>query len=145
MAVKLSHLFLLQVMPSLSLTSGHKCSTSDSSCNQCIQSGPECAWCTAPNSNIHCHTVKGLQRAGCHKGHIYKPQSSVQVIRNDSRYAVLNTSLVIKGHVTIFQCSIQKKKSKKKLTFQSFVLFFLKYESFRLDSNIFWNRKGPLL
>ncbi|XP_039869118.1 integrin beta-1-like isoform X2 [Simochromis diagramma] len=96
MAVKLSHLFLLLVMPSLSLTSGQKCSTSDSSCNQCIQSGPECAWCTAPNSNIHCHTVKGLQRAGCHKGHIYiyKPQSSVQVIRNDSRTDIADAKTI---------------------------------------------------
>lgn len=94
MAVKLSHLFLLLVMPSLSLTSGQKCSTSDSSCNQCIQSGPECAWCTAPNSNIRCHTVKGLQRAGCHKSHIYKPQSSVQVIRNDSRTDIADAKTI---------------------------------------------------
>ncbi|XP_061919332.1 integrin beta-1-like [Entelurus aequoreus] len=55
-----------------------------SNCNDCIQSDPQFAWCTAPGLKRRCHTVKGLRSAGCTTHFMYNPQGSVQVTRNDS-------------------------------------------------------------
>ncbi|XP_044215552.1 integrin beta-1-like [Thunnus albacares] len=84
MAVKLLCLCLLLALLFPSWAKKQTCLTSASNCNECIQSGPECAWCTAPHTNTPCHTLRGLQRAGCPKSHIYNPQGRVQVVRNDS-------------------------------------------------------------
>ncbi|XP_071327115.1 integrin beta-1-like [Trachinotus anak] len=84
MAVKLLPLFLLLGLLCPSWAKKQTCLTSASSCDECIQSGPECAWCTAPHSHIRCHSVRGLQRAGCRKSHVYNPQGTVQVVKNDS-------------------------------------------------------------
>ncbi|XP_024122859.1 integrin beta-1 isoform X3 [Oryzias melastigma] len=61
------------------------CVTSTSSCEECIQADPECAWCLAPQSRIRCHKFGRLQRAGCPEKYIYNPQSSMQVAKNESR------------------------------------------------------------
>lgn len=86
MAVKLLCLCLLLVLLCPSQAKKEQCLTSASNCDECIQSGPECAWCTEPHSNIRCHTSKGLRTAGCLKAHIYNPQGGMQVVRNGSRY-----------------------------------------------------------
>ncbi|XP_073340701.1 integrin beta-1-like [Pagrus major] len=83
MAVKLLCLTLLLVLL-CPIWAKKPCLRSASTCDECIQSGPECAWCTAPQFNIRCHTLKGLQRAGCHEGDMYNPRGDVQVVKNDS-------------------------------------------------------------
>lgn len=89
MAVKLLCLCLLLVLVLVLLCPSwaeeQTCLTSASNCDECIQSGPECAWCTAPRSNIRCHTTKGLLRAGCRKRYMYNPRGRVQIVKNDSR------------------------------------------------------------
>ncbi|KAG7474198.1 hypothetical protein JOB18_003747 [Solea senegalensis] len=82
MAVKLLCLCLLLTLLYPSWAKKHSCPTSASSCDQCLMSGPECAWCTAPNMNIRCHNMKGLRRMGCRKSHTYNPQGEVQIVRN---------------------------------------------------------------
>ncbi|XP_056237792.1 integrin beta-1-like [Seriola aureovittata] len=84
MAVKLLCLFLLLAVLYPSWAKEQTCLISASSCDECIQSGPECAWCTTPHSHIRCNTVKELQRAGCHQSYAYNPQGTVQVVKNDS-------------------------------------------------------------
>ncbi|XP_051263847.1 integrin beta-1-like [Dicentrarchus labrax] len=84
MAVKLLCLGLLLAQLGPSRAKQQTCLTSASNCDECMQSGPECAWCTAPHSNVRCHTLKGLQRAGCRKRYTYNSQGGVQVVRNDS-------------------------------------------------------------
>lgn len=84
MAVKLICLTLMLVLL-CPIWAREPCRRSATTCNECIQSGPECAWCTAPQFNIRCHTLKGLLRAGCHKGDMYNPRGDVQVAKNDSR------------------------------------------------------------
>ncbi|KAK5862557.1 hypothetical protein PBY51_017939 [Eleginops maclovinus] len=84
MSVKLHALCLLLVLLCLSWAEDQTCLTSASNCDECIQSGPECAWCTAPKSHIRCHTLKELRRAGCRKRHMYNPQGRLQVVMNDS-------------------------------------------------------------
>lgn len=71
------------------------CLTSASDCNECIQSGPQCAWCTDPHSKLRCHTLNRLRRAGCPKSHMYNPQGSVQVIRNDSSTGSADTEALL--------------------------------------------------
>ncbi|RVE62367.1 hypothetical protein OJAV_G00156530 [Oryzias javanicus] len=61
------------------------CVSSSSSCEECIQVDPECAWCLVPQSGIRCHSLKRLQKAGCPEIYIYNPQSSMQVAKNESR------------------------------------------------------------
>ena len=86
MSVKLLGLGLLLVLLCRSWAKEQtKCRTSAASCDECVQSGPACAWCTAPNANVRCHTLKGLRRAGCPKSHTYNPQGEVQVVKNDTR------------------------------------------------------------
>lgn len=80
----LAYLGLLLVLSCLSGAEEQKCSTSAHNCDECIQSGPACAWCSAPNANIRCDTLKGLQRAGCHKSYVFNPRGRVQVVKNDS-------------------------------------------------------------
>ncbi|XP_053289414.1 integrin beta-1 [Pleuronectes platessa] len=84
MAVKLLCLCLLLAPLCPSWARKQTCLRSASSCDECVQSGPECAWCTAPNPDVRCHNMKGLRRAGCHKSHIYNPQGLVQVVKNES-------------------------------------------------------------
>ncbi|KAM9723943.1 integrin beta-1-like isoform 2-T2 [Menidia menidia] len=72
------------LLPVLSQAEKGKCPVSASSCDECIQAGPECAWCMEPGANVRCHSKKGLRRQGCSKRHIYDPQSSVQALKNDS-------------------------------------------------------------
>ncbi|XP_018541585.1 integrin beta-1 [Lates calcarifer] len=84
MAVKLLCLSLLLALLCTGWTKQQTCLLSASNCDECIQSGPECAWCTAPRSDVRCHTSKGLRRAGCHKSYVYNPQGAVQVVKNDS-------------------------------------------------------------
>lgn len=85
MAVRLYCLCLLLVLLVPSQAKKQRCLMSNSKCDECIQSGPECAWCTAPHSNIRCHTLRGLRRSGCPEGHIYNPQGGVQVVKNGNR------------------------------------------------------------
>lgn len=75
---------LLIYLLHLSGATKQTCPKSASSCDQCIQSGPECVWCSAPHADIRCHTLKGLQRSHCDKSYIYNPQGEVQVVRNES-------------------------------------------------------------
>ncbi|XP_053182324.1 integrin beta-1-like [Scomber japonicus] len=84
MTVKLLCLSLLLALPFLSWAKKQTCQISASNCNECIQSGPECAWCNAPYAHTHCHTLRGLQRQGCPEHHIYNPRGGMQVVRNDS-------------------------------------------------------------
>ncbi|XP_037308787.1 integrin beta-1-like [Pungitius pungitius] len=80
----LVHLGLLLVLSCLCCAEELKCSTSAHKCDECIQSGPACAWCSAPNSNLRCDTLKGLRRAGCLKSYVFNPRGRVQVVKNDS-------------------------------------------------------------
>ncbi|XP_037641480.1 integrin beta-1-like isoform X1 [Sebastes umbrosus] len=84
MSVKLLGLCLLLVLLCPSWAEEQTCLTSASNCDECIQSGPACAWCTAPQSTIRCHTLKGLRRAGCRKRYVYNPEGMVQADKNDS-------------------------------------------------------------
>ncbi|XP_042346625.1 integrin beta-1-like [Plectropomus leopardus] len=85
MSVRLLCRCLLLVLLCPSWAEKQTCLTSASNCEECIQSGPACAWCsTGPSSNIRCHTSKELRRAGCRKNDIYYPEGSVQVVKNDS-------------------------------------------------------------
>ncbi|XP_078789599.1 putative integrin beta-like protein C05D9.3 [Oryzias latipes] len=61
------------------------CVSSASSCEECIQADPQCAWCLAPNFWFNCHTLETLRKGGCPERHIYNPQSSMQVAKNESR------------------------------------------------------------
>ncbi|XP_057691535.1 integrin beta-1-like isoform X2 [Corythoichthys intestinalis] len=85
MAIKVGCLFLL-LLPLLSLSWADEitCLKTVSSCSQCMLSGPQCVWCTAPNFKRRCNTLSGLQKAGCDASHMYNPQGSVHVTRNDS-------------------------------------------------------------
>lgn len=95
MAIKLHCLSLLLLLACYSRAKRPHCPKSATDCDECIRSGPDCAWCTAPDSDIRCQTSKDLRRAGCPKDHIYNPQGGVQVAKNDSRYQ----TLVRAGHL----------------------------------------------
>lgn len=69
-------------------TKRNRCPTRASSCDECIQAGPQCAWCSQPFSSIHCQTPEALQRRGCPKSHIYNPQGEVPVVKISSRYSI---------------------------------------------------------
>ncbi|XP_059196137.1 integrin beta-1-like [Centropristis striata] len=84
MSVKLLGLCLLLVLLCPSWADKQTCLRSSSSCDECIQSGPECAWCTGVYSNVHCDTLKRLRRAGCRKTDLYNPQGRVHVVRNQA-------------------------------------------------------------
>lgn len=86
MAIKIQCLYLLLFLVCTSRAKRPYCPTSASNCDECIRSGSGCAWCTAPDSDIHCQTSDVLRRAGCPKDLIYNPQGEVQVVKNDSRY-----------------------------------------------------------
>uniref|UniRef100_A0A3P9LKM0 Integrin beta n=1 Tax=Oryzias latipes TaxID=8090 RepID=A0A3P9LKM0_ORYLA len=58
-------------------------STSLSRCEECIQADPQCAWCLDPNFWFNCHTLETLRKGGCPERHIYNPQSSMQVAKNE--------------------------------------------------------------
>lgn len=85
MPVKLLYFGLLLVLVCCCWAKKQQCLKSIHTCDECIQSGSECAWCTAPDSKIRCHTLSGLERAGCLPEHVYNPQGGVQIARNDSR------------------------------------------------------------
>ncbi|XP_039973258.1 integrin beta-1-like [Xiphias gladius] len=84
MAVKLLCLCLLLALSCPSWAKQQTCLASASNCDECILSGSECAWCTAPRSNIRCHSLEGLRRAGCRESFMYNPQGTVQVVKNES-------------------------------------------------------------
>ncbi|KAM4633397.1 integrin beta-1-like [Polymixia lowei] len=87
MAVKLLSLCLLLGLLCPSWAEKQTC-PSTSTCRECIQAGPGCAWCTDPDlpkNQPRCHAQEELQKAGCGERHIYHPQGSVLVVRNDSR------------------------------------------------------------
>eukprot|EP00066_Takifugu_rubripes_P014540 XP_011603806.1 PREDICTED: integrin beta-1-like isoform X2 [Takifugu rubripes] len=90
MAIKLHCLSLLLLLACSSRAKRPHCPKSATDCNECIRSGPDCAWCTAPDSDIRCQTSKVLRRAGCPKDHIYNPRGEVQVARNDSSVEPVN-------------------------------------------------------
>lgn len=69
-------------------TKRNRCPTRASSCDECIQAGPQCAWCSQPFSSIHCQTPEALQRQGCPKSHIYNPRGEVPVVKISSRYSI---------------------------------------------------------
>lgn len=94
MSVKLLCLCLLLVVLCPSWAEEQTCLISASNCEECIQSGPSCAWCTAPRANIRCHTLKGLLRAGCNESYVYNPQSRLQVVKNDSSIETTNAKTV---------------------------------------------------
>ncbi|KAM6936120.1 uncharacterized protein PEZ65_006340 isoform 3-T4 [Lycodopsis pacificus] len=77
-------LLLVALCPSWAEQQQQQCLTSANNCDECIQSGPACAWCIGPHANTRCHTVKGLRRAGCRRSDMYNPQGRVQVVKNDS-------------------------------------------------------------
>lgn len=87
MALKLNclSLLLLLLLACSSTAKRPLCFQSASSCDECVRSGPHCAWCTSPDSDIRCHTSKGLRRAGCPKDHVYSPEGGVLVVKNESR------------------------------------------------------------
>lgn len=88
MAVKLLSLCLLLALLFPIRAEKQTCLTFATNCNECIQSGPECAWCSDPHTKTRCHTLRGLQRAGCGKSYMYNPQGEVQIVRNDSRLKI---------------------------------------------------------
>ncbi|XP_076016829.1 integrin beta-1-like [Genypterus blacodes] len=59
-----------------------------SNCSECIQAAPECAWCKDPRAKTRCHTLEGLQKAGCRKRQIYNPEGAVLAVMKDSRSEV---------------------------------------------------------
>ncbi|KAM4568286.1 integrin beta-1-like [Fundulus diaphanus] len=85
MAVKLPLLWLPLLLFCLSRAEEQRCQRSASSCDECIQAGPECAWCTSPRANVRCATAKTLQSAGCQRRQIYNPTGTLQVLKNDIR------------------------------------------------------------
>ncbi|XP_041649744.1 integrin beta-1-like [Cheilinus undulatus] len=91
MSVKLLCFSLLVAVFCVSWAKEQNCLKSASNCEECLQSGPDCAWCTEPQSNVRCHTSKGLRRAGCQKSNIYNPKGRVEIIRNDSNTEPENT------------------------------------------------------
>ena len=58
-----------------------------SSCQQCIQKAPECAWCSDPDRSLtaRCLSMQEMQTVGCAEAHIHHPQGSVMVVRNHDR------------------------------------------------------------
>ncbi|XP_077576342.1 integrin beta-1-like [Stigmatopora nigra] len=85
MAVKMGFLLLL-LLPFLSSSwaKKHKCLTA-SNCSQCITLDPQCVWCTGPHLKHRCNTLRGLKKSGCETRHMYNPQGSVHVIRNETK------------------------------------------------------------
>lgn len=81
---KLLCLCLLLVLLCPGWTKRNQCPPSASSCEECIQAGPECAWCTAPGTHSRCQTSEALRSTGCPTSHIYKPKGGAQVIRQSS-------------------------------------------------------------
>ncbi|PKK22137.1 integrin, beta 2 (complement component 3 receptor 3 and 4 subunit) [Columba livia] len=58
-------------------------------CNDCIQSGPDCAWCKKPGftkagepDSVRCDTVEQLQQRGCPQDEIQFPTSNVTRTQN---------------------------------------------------------------
>ncbi|CAG00011.1 unnamed protein product [Tetraodon nigroviridis] len=87
-------LYLLLLLVCSSGAKGPRCPSSAPSCDECVRSGPECAWCAAPDSDIRCQTSKVLRRAGCPKDLIYNPQGGVQLAKNDSSTQQTNADAV---------------------------------------------------
>lgn len=80
----LSLCLLLLTLSCPGWTKRNRCLTRASSCDECIQAGPHCAWCSQPFSSIRCQTPEALQRQGCPKSHIYNPRGEVQVVKKSS-------------------------------------------------------------
>lgn len=81
MVVKLLYLWLLFC---LNWAQEQRCLQSASSCDECIQAGPGCAWCNSPQAHIRCATTEKLRSTGCHGRHLYNPSGSIQVVKNYS-------------------------------------------------------------
>lgn len=60
-------------------------------CDDCIQSGPVCAWCAVLNPSRRCGTVKELKHSGCPESFVYNPQGSVHILTNVSSMEPSNT------------------------------------------------------
>ncbi|XP_047455357.1 integrin beta-1-like [Mugil cephalus] len=84
MSLKLPRLCLLLALLCPCWAKEQPCRKSATSCDECVQSGPDCAWCTVPNGRTRCHTSERLRRAGCLKRHMYNPRGRVEVVKNDS-------------------------------------------------------------
>ncbi|KAM8827177.1 integrin beta-1-like [Synchiropus picturatus] len=76
---------LLLTLLSPSWAGEKPCPTSAADCNQCIQSNPACAWCSAPGDWQRCNTVRRHHRAGCTD--LYHPQGELYIHRNQPRRA----------------------------------------------------------
>lgn len=84
----LSLCLLLLTLSCPGWTKRNRCLTRASSCDECIQAGPHCAWCSQPFSSIRCQTPEALQRQGCPKSHIYNPRGELLVVKINSRYSI---------------------------------------------------------
>lgn len=84
----LSLCLLLLILSCAGRTETNQCPIDASSCDECIQAGPHCAWCSQPFSRSRCQTPGALWSEGCHPTHIYNPQGETIVIMNSSRYSI---------------------------------------------------------
>ncbi|CAN9514015.1 unnamed protein product [Ophioblennius macclurei] len=100
MALKLPRLCLLLLLFSVSWAQGHGCQRFNSSCDECIMSGPDCAWCSAPNAKVRCHTLEELQNSGCTD--VYNPQWKVEFLRNEDRPARIKTVFMQPQQLSIY-------------------------------------------
>ncbi|XP_072316897.1 integrin beta-1-like [Eucyclogobius newberryi] len=83
MDVRLLYLCVLGSLLCPSQGKNQSCLTSASTCDECIQSGPECGWCMDPLTKTRCNTMKRLQRAGCTRSQVYNPRGELTIKRNE--------------------------------------------------------------
>ncbi|XP_072434604.1 integrin beta-2 isoform X1 [Chiloscyllium punctatum] len=105
--------FLFQLVFALVLGTGQADSTCNptnagSTCQECINLGPGCAWCKALNftkagepNSARCDSVKSLENRGCKKAEIINPQNDIEL--------QLNKELVNSGS-NVIQIKPQKVK-----------------------------------
>lgn len=83
--MKLLRACLLLALLGLSWAKEQTCVTSASRCDECIVSGPDCAWCTALNATKRCGTIKELRTAGCDGESVYNPRGEARLIMSSKR------------------------------------------------------------
>ncbi|XP_060683576.1 integrin beta-2 [Hemiscyllium ocellatum] len=105
--------FLFQLVFALVLGTGQADSTCNptnagSTCQECINLGPGCAWCKALNftkagepNSARCDSVKSLENRGCKRAEIINPQNDIEL--------QLNKELVNSG-TNVIQIKPQKVK-----------------------------------